>query len=66
MDVEEARVLDNPENGRYELWLGETLAGVIVYGPRPDAVALVHTEVKPAFEGHGLAEKLVTATLDDV
>jgi predicted GNAT family acetyltransferase len=66
VEVDDARVVDNPEDQRYELWLGETLAGVIVYRPRPDALALVHTEVDPAFEGRGLAAKLVAAALDDV
>jgi uncharacterized protein len=63
---DEVRVVDNPEGKRYELWLGETLAGVIVYRPRPDALALVHTEIDPAYEGHGLGAKLVAAALDDV
>jgi predicted GNAT family acetyltransferase len=66
VEVEDAPVVDNAEGQRYELWLGETLAGVIVYRPRPDALALVHTEVDPAFEGRGLAAKLVAAALDDV
>ena len=66
MQVDEARVVDNPEAKRYELWLGETLAGVILYRPRPDALALVHTKVEPAFEGRGLGGKLVAGALDDV
>jgi predicted GNAT family acetyltransferase len=66
MEVDEARVVDNPESRRYELWLGEALAGVIVYRPRPDALALVHTEIDPAYEGQGLGAKLVAAALDDV
>jgi predicted GNAT family acetyltransferase len=66
VDVDEPRVVDNPERKRYELWLGEKLAGVIVYRARPDALALIHTEVEPAFEGQGLGAKLVAGALEDV
>ena len=52
--VEDARLEDNTSRRRYELWLGDTLAGFLVYRPRPDALALVHTQVEPAFEGQGL------------
>jgi predicted GNAT family acetyltransferase len=66
VDVDEARVVDNPESKRYELWVGDTLAGTIVYRARPDEVVLVHTEIDPAFEGQGLGAKLVAGALDDV
>ena len=51
MDV---RVVDNPEQLRYELWLGATRSGVIAYRSEPGTILLVHTEVDPAFQGHGL------------
>lgn len=63
---DDPRVVDNPAARRYELRLGDALAGVIVYRPRPDALALVHTEVDPAFEGHGLGARLVAGALDDI
>lgn len=66
MDVDEPRVVDNPERKRYELWVGDALAGKIVYRLRRDALALVHTEIDPAFEGGGLGAKLVAGALDDV
>ena len=52
MDV---RVVDNPEESRYELWLGATRA-----------VLLLHTEIDPAFEGQGLGAQLVAAALEDL
>ena len=63
MDV---RVVDNPEQLRYELWLGATRAGFIQYRSEPGAILLVHTEVDPAFEGQGLGARLVTGTLNDL
>jgi uncharacterized protein len=63
---QELRVVDNPEELRYELWLGATRAGVIVYQPQPAAVRLLHTEVDPAFEGQGLGARLVAGALEDL
>ena len=60
------RVADNPDGRRYELWLGETLAGFIDYWTEPGTVVLVHTEVDPAFEGQGLGARLVAGALDDL
>jgi predicted GNAT family acetyltransferase len=64
--VDEVRVVDNPASRRYELWVGESLAGVIHYRSRPGALALIHTEVYPEFEGHGLGGRLVAGALDDL
>ena len=63
---QDLRVVDNPEQLRYELWLGATLAGVIAYRPQPGAILLLHTEVDPAFEGQGLGARLVAGALDDL
>jgi predicted GNAT family acetyltransferase len=62
----EPRVIDNPEELRYELWLGNELAGEIRY-PREDGkVVLVHTEVEPRHKGEGLGNVLVQGALDDL
>src|SRR5215217_8201254 len=58
MDV---RVVDNPEQLRYELWLGATRAGFIQYRSEPGTILLVHTEVESAFEGQGLGLALLPA-----
>ena len=60
------RVVDNPEELRYELWVGATRAGFIAYRSEPGAIVLVHTEVDPAFEGQGLGSRLVAGALDDL
>jgi uncharacterized protein len=60
------RVVDNPEELRYELWLGATRAGFIEYRSEPGTILLVHTEVDPAVEGRGLGTRLVAGALDDL
>jgi uncharacterized protein len=60
------RVVDNTDQRRYELWLGDTRAGMIAYQAGPDAIQLIHTEVDPAFAGQGLGGRLVGGALDDI
>ena len=62
----EPRVVDNPKQRRYELWLGQRRAGFIEYLSEPGVVVMVHTEVDPAFEGQGLGDRLVAGALDDL
>lgn len=62
----ETTVVDNPERHRYELRLGDTVAGVIQYANEPGTVVLVHTEVSPTVEGEGLGSRLVSGALDDI
>jgi hypothetical protein len=59
-------VRDNPDELRYELVVDGDVAGEIRYRLRPDAVALVHTEVAPKLEGGGLGGRLVAGALDDI
>jgi predicted GNAT family acetyltransferase len=56
----EPHVVRNDEEGRYEIRLGEVLAGFTQF--RPDAhgrLVFPHTEVDPAFKGQGLGGILV-------
>jgi uncharacterized protein len=62
----EARVADNPAAMRYELYVGDELAGLIMYARRDRVVTLLHTEVEPEYGGQGLGGKLVSAVLDDL
>jgi predicted GNAT family acetyltransferase len=63
----EPRVVDNPEELRYELWLGERLGGEIRYYLDDDGkVVLVHTDIEPSLEGQGLGGVLVQGALDDL
>jgi predicted GNAT family acetyltransferase len=61
----EPRVVDNPSELRYELWVDDRLAGEIRYTLDEDVVTMVHTEIDPAFEGSGLGQALVGDALDD-
>ena len=64
--ADDVRVSDNPSELRYELFVDGELAGLIRYRRLPDALALVHTEVEPRFEGRGLAARLVAGALADI
>src|SRR5713101_5122568 len=62
-----ASVRDDPQELRYEL-LDDSgvMIGEIRYVLEPGAVALVHTEVDPKFQGHGLAGELVQGAINDL
>ncbi len=58
-------VRDNPERSRFEIRVGDDLAGMLLYQDgRDDVLQLVHTEIHPRFEGHGLASTLIRSVLD--
>jgi len=59
-------VVDNADEHRYELWLGERRAGFIDYETKPGVVVLIHTEVDPAFAGRGLATRLIADAVADI
>ncbi len=50
---------------RYELLADGAPAGFTAYRARPGLIAFMHTEIDPAYEGHGLASRLIEAALDD-
>ena len=63
-DVE---IRDNPEQDRYEAWLGDELAGYAEYELRAnESIVFVHTVVEDKFEGEGVGSTLVREALDDV
>ena len=64
--MSETRVVDNPAELRYELWVDDRLAGEIRYTLGDGEITLVHTEVEPAFEGRGLGNVLVHDALEDI
>ena len=59
-------VVDNPAQLRYELRLGDVLAGYLAYRAEPGTLVLVHTDVDPAYEGRGLGSRLIGGALDDI
>jgi uncharacterized protein len=64
--AERIEVRDNPTELRYERLVGGELSGTILYRLRPNAIALVHTDVDPRLEGHGLGAQLVAGALADI
>lgn len=63
----EPRVQRNDAENRYDLFLGDELAGFSEYrADARDRLVFTHTEVDSAFEGRGLAGVLVRAALTDV
>ena len=58
-------ITDATAASRYEAHLDGELAGVIDYISKRGRIALVHTEVTPAFEGRGIASRLARHALDD-
>lgn len=61
-----ATVRDNSATHRYELLLDGELVGDLMYRTSDEVVTLIHTEVAPRLEGHGLGEQLVAGALDDI
>jgi uncharacterized protein len=58
-------VLDHEAAHRFEIWVGDDLAGFLKYRAADGPLyAFDHTEVEPRYEGHGLAARLVTEALD--
>jgi predicted GNAT family acetyltransferase len=60
------RVVDEPDEGRFAIWVGEEVAGFTLYDRHADAYALMHTEIRPEFEHQGLASQLIGSTLDQL
>ena len=50
---------------RYEASIDGDLAGVIEYVVKHGRLALVHTEVLPAYEGRGVASELIRFAIED-
>ena len=59
-------ILDNHDEHRDEIHVGDKLAGFADYVRDAARITLVHTAVDPAFEGHGIGGKLAAGALGDV
>jgi len=66
----EPHVVNNEAGHRYEVWLGEVLAGFTQYtldDTLDDGlITFTHTQVADAYEGMGVASALIRGALDDV
>jgi predicted GNAT family acetyltransferase len=65
-DDAEVVVKEAPDKYRFEIWVGDALAGFTTYRKQPGTYTYVHTEIDPAFGGRGLASVLIKAALDEM
>lgn len=63
--TEDARVELNSDEHRYELVLGDKVAGFAEYHESGNRVVFTHSEVDDAFSGRGLGKVLAAGALDD-
>lgn len=63
--TDEPIISRNDEASRYEIHLGEVLAGFADFKLRDGEILFTHTEVDPAFQGKGLASILASDALAD-
>ncbi len=59
------RVTDNPDERRYEVWVGDRLAGKAEYRRAGNRLIFFHTEIDDAFAGGGVGSRLAREALDD-
>lgn len=64
MTAPEPHVVDVPGEGRFELRVGDEVAGYAEYRSTASGTAFTHTVVDPRFEGRGLGSVLVRGALD--
>lgn len=57
-------ITDNRGQSLYEISVDGKVAGSLSYQRGKGEIALIHTEVDPAFEGQGLGSKLIKGVLD--
>ncbi|MCC3274162.1 N-acetyltransferase [Arthrobacter sp. zg-Y462] len=66
MTSKDISVSRNDGLDRYELRLDGELVGVADYERQPDAVALTHTEMEPAYRHQGYSSKLARYAVEDI
>jgi uncharacterized protein len=63
--ADDARVERNAAKYRYELYVGDKLAGFAQYHESGNRVVFTHSEVDDAYAGHGFGKVLAAGALDD-
>jgi predicted GNAT family acetyltransferase len=64
--MSDVAVRDNPDEARFEAYVGEQPAGFSQYTLGDDVITFTHTEVDDGFEGQGVGSALVRDALDAV
>jgi uncharacterized protein len=65
-DAPDVVVTNNTAARRYEVHVGDALAGLTTYLLHDNRVVFTHAEVYPRWEGRGVGSALARAALDDV
>ncbi|MFF1632440.1 GNAT family N-acetyltransferase [Leifsonia sp. NPDC058248] len=66
-DTFEVDVRRDEPNSKYDAWLGDRLAGVVVYeGSDGGRLLITHAAVLPEFQHHGVGGRLISRTLQDI
>jgi predicted GNAT family acetyltransferase len=60
----DAKVVDVPEKGRFEVRLDDRVVGLASYHIDGSTMTLPHTEVEPSVGGQGIGTALVAGVLD--
>jgi predicted GNAT family acetyltransferase len=61
---DDVTIADDSDAHRYEIRVGDQLAGFVQYRRRPGLIAFIHTEIDDRYEGRGLGGKLISGALD--
>ncbi|HJW76742.1 MAG TPA: GNAT family N-acetyltransferase [Thermoleophilia bacterium] len=62
---DELRVVHRPEQSRFEIHVGDALAGLTEYRDEPGRRVFTHTEIDPLFSGRGLGTRLIGFALGE-
>jgi predicted GNAT family acetyltransferase len=60
----EVEIYDDVDHRRYEATLEGRLGGFLTYRRSADRMTLIHTEVDPQLEGHGIGGRLARHAFD--
>jgi predicted GNAT family acetyltransferase len=65
-DSAKPQIVNTPEDNRYVIRAGDDEVGFTEYTDRGTQRVFLHTEIDPAFEGHGYGSALMAGTLTQV
>lgn len=65
-DTDTDRIEHDIAGHRYLLLRGDRRLGLADYELAPGVITIVHTEIDPELQEHGLGSKLVAGVLDDI
>ncbi|WP_127503110.1 GNAT family N-acetyltransferase [Actinoplanes solisilvae] len=64
--MSDLEVRENPDQKRFELRIGDDVAGFAAYRVRDGITVVTHSEINQRFRGQGLGNELAKRTLDQL